>query len=494
MLILVVSALAGCRGANAPATNMQQRDTMPPNTVLLSTMMNDLSEQPGFTDKIIAAMTKQSKTGAALLSPALLHAMRVAILGKDWHGLDHFPGWKIRDIDPVVDVAGEVAGEVDKSPEGVARPLTTYIDLGDYTLDHARTVDMDKPSALPGFSAEGLVKPLGDGVVRGDDANPEIAPMHSESVRLAEVLNRLSLNPPQKTADGVARFQALLDGHIVASPADLVSALIASGHIIDVVDARYFANFGHLHYQGKDVMMPFWVNTQVVVPGTRRPLLVPVAHAEYEWLIRGPRINADVSFYFGIDGKAEFRTMDTLDQAWVMGRYAHEYRGADAVEVTRLTGLAVLAYAHAHLAHPRLPFGGYYALGVCQDSIGAIEQKMTGKTTLFPNTADMALFNDPRDSEINALLAAIPKDRSGGPPHLERIFGSLPTTDIAAITIPGLAADLESVRAAWQNERLGQAPRPVWRIVLISVFGIATVLLIALLALRLSSSPGVEPR
>ncbi len=149
---------------------------------------------------------------------------------------------------------------------------------------------------------------------------------------------------------------------------------------------------------------------------------------------------------------------------------------------------------HAHLAHPRLPFGGYYALGVCQDSIGAIEQKMTGKTTLFPNTADMALFNDPRDSEINALLAAIPKDRSGGPPHLERIFGSLPTTDIAAITIPGLAADLESVRAAWQNERLGQAPRPVWRIVLISVFGIATVLLIALLALRLSSSPGVEPR
>jgi len=29
--------------------------------------------------------------------------------------------------------------------------------------------------------------------------------------------------------------------------------------------------------------------------------------------ISGPRINADVTFYFGIDGKAEFRTNDQLN-------------------------------------------------------------------------------------------------------------------------------------------------------------------------------------
>ena len=46
---------------------------------------------------------------------------------------------------------------------------------------------------------------------------------------------------------------------------------------------------------------------------------MPVSHAEYEWKIRGPKVNADVSWYFGIDGKSEFRTMDTLDQAWVLG-------------------------------------------------------------------------------------------------------------------------------------------------------------------------------
>ena len=118
--------------------------------------------------------------------------------------------------------------------------------------------------------------------------------------------------------------------------------------------------------------------------------------------------------------------MDTLDQSWVLKRNAHEYTGAQAIEVTRLAGLLTVAYLHLHAAHPTLPFGGYYALGVCQDGVSAIERKLTGNVTLFPNTADAALFNDPRDAEINALIAAIPKDRDGKPPGPARIFGSLP--------------------------------------------------------------------
>ena len=114
----------------------------------------------------------------------------------------------------------------------------------------------------------------------------------------------------------------------------------------------------------------------------------------------------------------------------------------------------MVAYAHLHLAHPAMPFGGYYGFGVCQDSVAAIEKKMTGTTTLFPNTADAAFFNDPRDSEVNELIAAIPKDRSGELPQPRRIFGSLPTTDLAAITIPGLSADLISAQAAWQERSL----------------------------------------
>jgi hypothetical protein len=464
-------ALSGCHRVEAPTTYVHQDRIMPPKTVLFSTMMSDLSGQPGFTNQLMAALEKKSKVGAAVFSPKLLGALRVSITGRDWQTLDRFPGWEMADINPVIDLSGELDQSVAEAP---AQPLSAYIDLGDYALDREHGVDLDLPSTLPGLSTDGLVTPLGEGVMHGDGANPEIAEMHSESMRLAEVLNRLSLNQ----LEGAAPMTVTLSGNRAKTPEDLVRALIATGHQVTVADARYFANFGHLHYEGMDVMMPFWVNAMVWIPGTDRQLKVPVAHAEYEWLVRGPKINADVSFYFDIDGKAEFRTMDTLDQAWVMGRHAHEYQGADAVEVTRLTGLLTLAYAHAHLAHPRLAFGGYYALGVCQDGVAAIEKKMTGTTTLFPNTADMALFTDSRDAEMNGLLAAIPKDRAGGNPQMERIFGSLPTTNIGSISIPGLASDLESVQKAWHDGTLRYHKRPLWQTVLARVLGVGVGILL----------------
>jgi hypothetical protein len=463
------------------ASQVHQASPLPPNTVLLSTMLSDLSAQPGFDDTFIAALGKQSKTGAAILSPKLLDALRTAILGQDWQGLDRFPGWKMRDIDPAADLAGDAARETEAAAVSqTKRPVAAYIDLGPYALSHSQRIDLDQPSTLPGFSLDGLVGPLGDGVVRGDGPDPEVAPMHSESQRMADVLNRLVVN----RLDGAAPATAVLGGREVRTPEDLVRALIGTGHEVTVVDARYFANFGHLHYEGMDVMMPFWVNTQASIPGTNRQLLVPVAHAEYEWFIRGPKVNADVAFYFGIDGRAEFRTMDQLDQAWVMGRHAHEYRGVEAVEVTRLTGLLVQAYAHAHQNHPELPFGGYYALGVCQDGVAAIEKKMTGATTLFPNTADMALFRDPRDAEVNTLLAAIPKDRSDEPPQLERVFGSLPSTDLAAIEIPGLAPDLQAVYSAWQDRARAQGPRREMRSRWILLLRVGALCLIVTLVLR----------
>jgi hypothetical protein len=396
------------------------------------------------------------------MTPALMHRLRELILGKDWQGLDRFPGWTMQEINPTVRVAGRVAGKNEALEDLAARhpgaprgSMSTaqakqFIDLGPYTLERAEVVNLNKPSELPGFSREGLVSDLGAGVIRGDDANPKLAPLHAESQRMADVLNRLSLN----TLDGAATATADLAGKKAITPEALVQALMDSGHTVTVSDARYFANFGHFHYKGQDVMMPFWVNSQIRIPGTKRALLVPVSHAEYEWEIRGPKMNANVSWYFGIDGKAEFRTMDTLDQPWVLDRHAHEYRGVDAVEVTRLTGKMSIAYMHQHRARPTLPFGGYYALGVCQDSVAAIEKKMTGKATLFPNTANGAFFDDPRDAEVNELIEAIPKDRNGKLPEPERIFGSLPTANLNAITIPGLTADLVAVQTAWHDETL----------------------------------------
>lgn len=484
----VLLGLIGCRG---DAPYVVPEAPMPPNTVLLAGMMRELSATPGFTDALLAQLNNGGKRGPTLLTPALMDYLRKLILGKDWQGLDRFPGWTMREINPTVRVVGHVAGknaEVEslaaRHPGAPATAMTpeqmkTYIDLGDYSLDRTQTISLDLPSTMPGFTMDKIVTNLGAGVVRGDGPNPQLAPEHAESQRIADLLNRLSLN----RADGHAMATATISGHSATTPEALIEALTASGHEVEVYDTRYFANFGHLHYKGQDVMMPFWVNSQILVPRTKRPLLVPVSHAEYEWKIRGPKVNADVSWYFGIDGKAEFRTMDTLDQPWVLGRYAHTYTGADAFEVTRLVGRTTVAYLHQHAAHPELPFGGYYALGVCQDSIAAIEKKMTGHATLFPNTADDAFFDDPRDAEVNALITAIPKDRNGTRPEPERIFGSLPTTDLQAITIPGLTADFVAVHDAWQNGSLARTPSWIEKISK-RVLGAAAVVLLVGLVIR----------
>ncbi|HEX5283954.1 MAG TPA: hypothetical protein VFW30_07535 [Bryocella sp.] len=433
---------------------------LPPNTVMLSQMLRELSAQPGFTEAVLREIEGNShgKRGPALLTPKLAQELRRLILRKEWQGLDRFPGWTMHAITRTVHV---VSGVIGKQAGTHAADVSNFLDLGPYPLDQPASVSFDEPSKLPPFTAQAIVTQLGDDVQRGDGPN-QLAPEHSESQRLADVLNRLAAN----RLDGARPITATLDGHMASRPQDLISALAASGHTVTVIDARYFANFGHLHYKRDDVMMPFWINTGFAVPGTggpfgigARPLLVPVSHAEYEWQVRGPKVNADVSYYYGVDGKSEWRTMDTLDQKWVLKRAAHTYTGAQAIEVTRLTGLLTVAYMHLHQRHPDLPFGGYYTLGVCQDGVAAIEHRMTGQTTLFPNTADTSFFDDPRDAEVNALLSAIPKDRNGAPPDAERIFGSLPTQPgadgrFSAITIPGLASDLQLSYAGWQSGKL----------------------------------------
>lgn len=464
VLLCALLMTSGCHRTYTPPET-----PMPANTVLLSQMMRELTAQPGFTDALLAQIDKGGKRGPALLTPELIKNLRERILGKDWSGLDRFPGWTMREINPTVRIVGHVAGKNDKleadsavhpgaSPS--AAQARQYLDLGPYSLDKAETVSLDKPSTLPPFITEGAISTLGAGVTRGDGPN-ELASEHAESQRLADILNRLAANG----LAGVPRFAPKWnEERYPTTPEDLINAIIATGNQVIVNDARYFANFAHFHYKGQDVMAPFWANSQIIVPHSGgRPLLVPVSHAEYEWHIRGPLLNADVSYYFGIDGKSEWRTMDTLDQPWVLKRNAHTYTGDQAVEVTRLAGLLTVAYMHLHATYPTLPFGGYFALGVCQDGVAAIEHKMTGKATLFPNTADAELFNDPRDAEANALIAVIPKDREGKLPEPERIFGSLPADpgpngDFSAITIPGLAADLTAVHTAWIAGTLTRSP------------------------------------
>ncbi len=421
---------------------------------LLSQLMQRVSATPEFRDRMLQATSSVPKIGE-WLSPGMADDLRKAILGGDWHRVDHFPGLTVAALNRSVDVTAHVA-EPSRATSKKQLTVADLLDVGDYADGRAAEVDLGRRVAAPTFAEDAYdaVTHPAPGLTMGDGPDPALAPMHPESARLARVLNRLALNSPSKP-----QLIVMLAGKKITDAGALIAALQASGHEVGVDDDLYFANFGHLHDGARDVMMPFWIDTQIAVPGEGRSLLVPVSHSEHEIHVRGPLVNADVSYYFGIDGKSEFRTMDSLNQAWVLGRKAFVYRGDRAVQVVGLLAQATRVYLAVRLAHPELPFGGYYKLGVCQDTNAAIELQMQGRVLLFPLTHDARYFPvDPgqlhleaRDGQFLRLMAAIPSDRSEVRPPVARVLGCLPTTNAANITIPGLAADLLRVERARQT-------------------------------------------
>lgn len=143
-----------------------------------------------------------------------------------------------------------------------------------------------------------------------------------------------------------------------------------------------------------------------------------------------------------------------------MGFAPHIYRGDAALEVARLTGEIIRRYDAIHHARPDLPFGGYFALGVCNDVNAIIELHMQGATTLSALTHDKALF--PGDSEVDHLVARLPVDGRGARADVARVRGSLPVATLEAIPEPPLRDDLLRVQAAWRGGGLRYVRSTWW--------------------------------
>lgn len=442
--------------------------------VLFSQVMQRVSAQPEFRERVLQGIREIPRFGE-ILSPDMVQRLRVLILGKEWQRVDHFPAMTVAALNRSVDAASSMAGKASK-------PLAPadLLDTAEYPLGKAETIDLDHPATTPSYAddPDTAQKQIGFNLTMGDGPDPKLAPMHAASRQLAAVLNRLAMN--RATAPDAI---AVLDGQRFSDGESLMRELDRSHHKVEITDDVYFANFGHLHDGGREVMMPFWIDTQIAVPASRRSLLLPVSHAEYELHIRGPKWNADVSFYYGIDGKAEFRTMDSLNQSWVMHRTLVGYgEPQDTTHVVRLLSSAVRVYYGVRLANPELPFGGYYRLGVCQDVGAALELILQGRTFLFPITHDRAFFprnasSDPRDQEFLTAFDTIPSDRGSEMPPVYRVLGAVPTTEYNDILIPGLGSDLHRVELAYAMG-LTQRTHPLLTLLLL-IAGVVALVTIA---------------
>jgi hypothetical protein len=100
-------------------------------------------------------------------------------------------------------------------------------------------------------------------------------------------------------------------------------------------------------------------------------------------------------------------------------------------------------YAAVQKAHPELPFGGYYRMGVCNDPNAIIESKLNGKTTLYPLTHDKSLFTG--YGEISEIVAKLPQDEEST--SKERVMGSLPVSGLDKLPMANLRSDILAASA-----------------------------------------------
>jgi hypothetical protein len=269
----------------------------------------------------------------------------------------------------------------------------------------------------------------------GEALDPGRAKRFAASERLAHVLNRLAENDP----NGRGQYAVALGSEVQTAPA-LLKLLLKSGHTLEAQDARALANFGDLRYRGRDVATPFWLDTGIAVPGDERPLVVPVTHSEHRFLIRGPTVNADLCFFFGVDGDAAFRPLATVDPAWTAGVIKHRYSGERALEAVRLASAIRRAYQAKSRAHPELAFGGYFPFGVCNDVNAMLELHMAKTVTLYPLTRSLRYFEG--EGEVDALARRLPVDTRDAP-DLKRIAQSLPVRRLRDLEFPKLRAALD---------------------------------------------------
>ena len=421
-------------------------------TFTLADMLTDLASKPDVLDQILAQLG-QHPTAVGLITPEAKAKLRAVAMQGDRDKLDAFlatwPSPTLKDMALSVDVIEKARKEQEGPQQDLGGPVQQQ-------KPAAVRERLGIPTGGKALTNKEIRKELGHDVVYGESIDPERAKRFPDSKRLSDVLNKLSLNNAKKphytsvllTARGVKD---------VTSVRALLTQLEKTGHSIEVSDARYIANFAGLRYQDKDVAVPFWIDTEVKVPGKDRNLLVPAGHAQHELIIRGPRVNADLKFFFGMHGEAKFRPWGTSRPKWTGSRVAHTYKGKDAVRAMSIAGMVRKAYVEKKRDNPDLPLNGYHELGVCNDSHAFIEYAMTGKTTVYPLTRDPKYFKG--KGLIDRISRKMPIDGRGetSADLVDRVLASIPADNPDDLVFERLKNDVKAVAAAQVKDKTQQA-------------------------------------
>lgn len=406
------------------ATSLQQGAASQQDlTALASRVSGAIQAVPSVGASPIVLSSSQ-RQDLALLVQAAIQGDQAALAR-----LDSFPGWTTPQLGQVL--RGELSAGT-TAPVTPARPTSISEELG------IPVADQTPPSSK--------LEDLGHGIYRGDVYDTEKAKRYPDSRRLAEVMNRLSLN---------GTGWVLYKGQAARSPRGLLELLRSDGHTLEAKDHRSIANFSGLYYRGagasayREIVAPLWLDSRIPVPGSSRTLLVPATHSELVISVRGPVVNADLAFYLGIDSLATFRASAWRRPSWTGSRSIRTFSGSQALDA--VSAAAWVRRGLTHLTDARglmsLRSKAYGQLGVCNDATALIEGRLGLEASHWPLIRLPELYRDA--GSLTQVSDALPYDVDPAViPSRQRVIDSVPfrAGEVPAL-FPTLAADLDAIAA-----------------------------------------------
>lgn len=389
----------------------------------LSELADLLRRDPAALDALFDALTERlGERGRAWLTPERRKALEEALRKADATVLDRFPVMSAGQL-----LAAAKAYTARKGPLPPSNPPAVF------TL------------AFPGSPVDAapgaFLTPLGNGLYYGDRSSSGTGSVFGDAETLAEALNLLADNDPAAPATTV-RYRGA-DHRTVRS---LAAALAASGAPFAVKDMGYYANFGDLYFglpgNLRGVETPVYVDTGLKL-SSGKSLIVPVAHSHLAVEFRGT-VNADLTFFFGIDGKAAFRANGTSDQHWAGGRVIRSYAGTAATDLLARAG-DVRRHLAAKAEAFKLPMGGYGPLGDCND----IQAFITGRAP-YPLMREERYYQG--SGPLDGISATLPYD-IGTTPDPRRVLESRPFESIDDVPFPETREAYRAIAALSASSR-----------------------------------------
>ena len=183
---------------------------------------------------------------------------------------------------------------------------------------------------------------------------------------------------------------------------DFVDALEQTGHTVKMQMRSNMTSFGAgLCVKEGDENKTEWTQIPLAYPlstglyardeaGNDVDVMTLMQHAAILVQINGPLITGNVEWCLSIEGMTGWIPAGSVYRAWAVGPHAVSYHATEALadSTGRRTALRLSTTSAAVLnvagAEGHLLFGGYGALGVCIDSVAAVQQVLTGTCTLYP--------------------------------------------------------------------------------------------------------------